>query len=191
MNTGRAISSRERQSLISVIGPETAQLAVVGLWASTFIVTKHAFAASVPRTIDLTAQGFNGTRINDSKLERDLYYITRQAVDNALKHSQAEQIFIHLRWRDNAVTVTVHDTGVGLRAAPKLLMGQQGHLGLLSLQERVLAWRGRLSFQTGPDQGTTVYARLPIDQPSPSPNHLQAFTHYLRETEGIKGTQRN
>jgi signal transduction histidine kinase len=153
---------------------------IAALQAYMDSLTKHAFVASVPRTIDLTAQGFNGARINDSKLERDLYYITRQAVDNALRHSQAEQIFIHLRWRDNAVTVTVHDTGIGLRVAPKLLMGQHGHLGLLSLQERVLAWRGRLSFQTGPGQGTTVYARLPIDQPSPNPNHLQAFTHYLR-----------
>lgn len=30
------------------IGPEVAQLVVVGLWASTFIVTKHAFAELTP-----------------------------------------------------------------------------------------------------------------------------------------------
>ena len=153
---------------------------IAALQAYMDSLSKHALPTSAPRTIDLTAQGFNGTRIDDPKLERDLYYIIRQAVDNALKHAQAEQIFIHLRWRDDAVTVTVQDTGVGLKAPPEMLMGQQGHLGMLSLQERVLAWRGRLSFQTGQGQGTTVHARLPICQPSPNPTHLQAFTHYLR-----------
>jgi drug/metabolite transporter (DMT)-like permease len=48
MNIGRAISSREQRSVASAIGPEAAQLAVVGLWASTFIVTKHAFAEMSP-----------------------------------------------------------------------------------------------------------------------------------------------
>ena len=154
---------------------------IAALQAYMDSLTKHAFPVSAPCAIDLTAQGFDETRINDPKLERDLYYITRQALDNALKHAQAEQIFIHLRWRDDTVTITVQDTGIGLKAAPELLMGQHGHLGLLSLHERVLAWRGRLSFQTGPGQGTTVYARLPINQPSPSPTRLRAFTHYLRE----------
>jgi signal transduction histidine kinase len=156
---------------------------IAALQAYMDTLSKHALPVSAPRTIDLTAQGFADTRINDPKLERDLYYITRQALDNAIKHAQAEQIYVHLRWRDDAVTVTVQDTGIGLKAAPELLMGQQGHLGLLSLHERVLAWRGRLSFQTGPGQGTTVYARLPIHQPSPNPSHLQAFTHYLRSKE--------
>ncbi|MBI1877517.1 MAG: hypothetical protein HYR94_04680, partial [Chloroflexi bacterium] len=142
---------------------------IAALQAYMDSLSRHALLNSVPRTIDLTAQGFDGTRIDDPKLERDLYYITRQALDNALKHAQADQIFIHLRWRADAITVTVQDTGVGLKVSPELLMGQKGHLGLLSLHERVLAWRGRLSFQTGPGQGTTVYARLPINQPSPNP----------------------
>ncbi|MCL4296482.1 MAG: hypothetical protein KJ077_12175 [Anaerolineae bacterium] len=156
---------------------------IAALQAYMDSLSKLVLPASAPRTIDLTAQGFDGSRIDDPKLERDLYYITRQALDNAIKHAQAEQVFIHLRWRDDAVTVTIQDTGVGLKAAPELLMGQQGHLGLLSLHERVLAWQGRLSFQTGPGQGTTIYARLPIHQPSPNPTHLQAFTHYLRSKE--------
>lgn len=153
---------------------------IAALQAYMDSLSKHVLPATAPRTIDVTAQGFDGARLADLKLERDVYYITRQALDNAIKHAQAEQIFIHLRWRDDAVTVTVQDTGVGLKAPPELLMGQQGHLGLLSLQERTLAWGGRLSFQTGPGQGTTVYARLPVDQASTNPGHLQAFTHYLR-----------
>ena len=131
------------------------------------------------KTITLTAQGFDSGRIPAPKLERDLYYIVRQALDNAIKHAQAGQIFVHLRWDTAAVSVTVRDTGRGMAAAPEQLMGHNGHLGLLSMQERALAWQGRLSFHTGAEQGTTVRARLPIGQPSAAPSHLQAYTQYL------------
>ena len=42
------VAERGKPSLINAIGPELAQLLVVGLWASTFIVTKHAFAELSP-----------------------------------------------------------------------------------------------------------------------------------------------
>jgi drug/metabolite transporter (DMT)-like permease len=49
MNIGKAIERpSERGGGIAAIGPELAQLVVVGLWASTFIVTKHAFSELSP-----------------------------------------------------------------------------------------------------------------------------------------------
>jgi signal transduction histidine kinase len=139
-------------------------------------LVKQTLPASAPRVMTLTAQGFNGDRFSEPNLERDLYYITRQAIDNAIKHAYAEQVFIHLRWREDAVSVTIQDTGCGMTELPERLMGQNGRLGLLSMNERVLTWQGRLTFQTAPGQGTTVHVRLPIDQPSRNPAHLQAFT---------------
>jgi drug/metabolite transporter (DMT)-like permease len=38
----------KRGGVVTGLGPELAQLVVVGLWASTFIVTKHAFAELAP-----------------------------------------------------------------------------------------------------------------------------------------------
>ncbi len=134
---------------------------------------------STPKTIALTAQGFNGNRIPKQKQENDLYYLTRQALDNALVHAHTEQVFIHLRWGQEAISITVRDKGRGMKDAPEALMGQNGHLGLLSMNERALAWRGRLAIHTAPDQGTTVQARIPINQPTDAPSHLQTFTQYL------------
>ncbi len=142
-------------------------------------LARHPLPTSAPRAITLTAQGFNGDRIADQKLERDLYHITRQALDNAVAHAQAEQVYVHLRWREDSVSVTIQDMGRGMKDAPEVLMGHDGHLGLLSMNERVRAWGGRLSIHTAADRGTTVYARLPIAQPSSAPTHLQAFTHHL------------
>jgi signal transduction histidine kinase len=142
-------------------------------------LVKKSLPASAPGLITLTAQGFNGDRLAEPNLERDLYFITRQALDNAIEHAHADQVFIHLRWREDAVSVTVQDNGRVMKEPPEQLMGQNGRLGLLSMNERVLTWQGRLTFHTTPGNGTTVQVRVPIDQPSRQPAHLQAFTQLL------------
>jgi len=142
-------------------------------------LAKRSWPDSAPDTITLTAQGFSGDRLPEPNLERDLYFVIRQALDNAIAHAQAGQVLIHLRWREDAISVTVQDNGCGMAHTPEQLMGQDGHLGLLSMNERVLAWQGRLTFKSGPGRGTTVHVHIPIDQPSFALTHLQASTHRL------------
>jgi drug/metabolite transporter (DMT)-like permease len=49
MNFSKVVDQpSERGGVVAAVGPELAQLVVVGLWASTFIVTKHAFAELTP-----------------------------------------------------------------------------------------------------------------------------------------------
>src|SRR5262245_31008262 len=48
MNIEKALGERKAHGVVETVGPELAQLVVVGLWASTFIVTKHAFAELTP-----------------------------------------------------------------------------------------------------------------------------------------------
>ncbi len=43
-----AVERPARSGVVATIGPELAQLVVVGLWASTFVVTKAAFAEITP-----------------------------------------------------------------------------------------------------------------------------------------------
>ena len=156
---------------------------IAALQAYMDSLARRSLPDSAPHTITLTAQGFAGDRLAAPNLERDLYYITRQALDNAIMHAQAEQVFLHLRWREDAISLTVQDTGRGMKDKPEQLMGLNGHLGLLSMNERALARRGRLTFQTNSGRGTTVHVHIPIDQPSPAPTHLQAFTHRLRRVQ--------
>ena len=156
---------------------------IAALQAYLDSIGKQTLPQSAPRVMTLTAQGFGEGRIAADKLEMDLYYITRQAIDNALFHAQAEQVLIHLRWGQNAISITVQDTGCGLRDKPEVLMGQAGHLGLLSMNERTLAWRGRITFDSAPGQGTTVHVRVPVTQPSPAMANLQAHTYHLRQAK--------
>ena len=156
---------------------------IAALQAYLDSIGKQVLPSSAPRVITLTAQGFDDHRINNQKLETDLYYISRQAIDNALFHAHAEQILIHLRWGQTAISLTVQDTGCGLPDTPEVLMGQTGHLGLLSMNERTLAWRGRLTFDSTTGQGTTIHVRVPMTRSSPAPAHLQAFTYHLQKAK--------
>lgn len=156
---------------------------IAALQAYLDSIGKQTLPQTAPRVMTLTAQGFGEGRITADKLEMDLYYITRQAIDNALFHAQAEQVLIHLRWGQNAISITVQDTGCGLRDKPEVLMGQAGHLGLLSMNERTLAWRGRITFDSALGQGTTVHVRVPVTQPSPAMANLQAHTYHLRQAK--------
>jgi signal transduction histidine kinase len=130
-----------------------------------------------PETIiTLTWEGF-GKRVERNDLERDLYYVTRQAIDNAVKHAQAKQILVHLRWgklrNQNMLTITVQDAGRGMKAKPDELAGRNGRLGLVSMNERVAAWGGSLVMESEPGQGTTILARIPLDQPPDTSDGLQ------------------
>jgi len=138
-------------------------------------------------TITLTWEGF-GERIDDQNLERDLYYVTRQAIDNAVKHAQAEQILIHLRWvtlRDETTTIsiTIRDTGRGMKADPEELVGRNGRLGLVSMSERIAAWDGNLVMETQLGKGTTIRARIPITQLPDSSDGLQQAVRKMIKPE--------
>ncbi|OQY48664.1 MAG: hypothetical protein B6242_01780 [Anaerolineaceae bacterium 4572_78] len=144
-------------------------------------LAKQPQPLSAPVQITLTTQGFGYDRIEEERLERDIYYIIRQALDNAIKHAFADEIFIHLHWRDDLVSVTVRDTGKGMQDDPEVLAGKHGRVGLLSLQERTRAWKGHIDFYTAHDKGTTVRASIPMEQPSTDPSQLTVTTRHLRK----------
>ena len=146
-------------------------------------LARQPLPPSAPKVIALTAQGFGNHRIPNSKLERDLYHITRQALDNAVAHAHADHVYIHLRWSEEAISITVQDTGRGMKDRPARLMGQNGHLGLLSMHERGRAWGGHITIDSVAGSGCTVRAYVPIDQPSQAPHYLQAFTQHLARVE--------
>ncbi|MDM8529088.1 ATP-binding protein [Anaerolineales bacterium HSG24] len=138
--------------------------------------------------ITMTWEGF-GERIEDPNLERDLYYVTRQAIDNAVKHAQANQILVNIRWgtlrTQPMISITIRDTGRGMKATPDELVGRNGRLGLVSMNERVIAWNGTLVMESEPNQGTTILARVPVEQAPDSSEGLQQAVRRLKR-ENVK-----
>jgi PAS domain S-box-containing protein len=86
-----------------------------------------------------------------------IYRIAQEALYNAVRHSQAEQLGLRLDCGSENVALEVSDNGVGFDPAQSYV----GHLGLLSMHERAARLGGTLEIDSAPGQGTRVRARFP------------------------------
>jgi len=100
-----------------------------------------------------------GTTAAPPETESEVLRIAQQALDNALRHADAERIELRLQGRDGRLTVTVADDGVGFDPrAPGL---RSRRLGLTSMEERARALGGTLAVVSRPGEGTTVTLEVP------------------------------
>jgi signal transduction histidine kinase len=149
---------------------EEAQRAIRDLMADA---TKSPIGASglVP-TLQLLVEGTNNAEgaprveldaraVNASPLSQLLtYQVVREALHNAVKHSDATKLSIRIWSEGEAIRVVVADDGVGFDAHA---VDSDEHFGLQIMRERVAAVGGTLVVETGPAAGTTVAAVIPAD----------------------------
>ena len=87
----------------------------------------------------------------------------QEAITNAVRHGQAEQIEVEMTYAASKISVTIEDDGVGNDG---LTFGY----GLTSMQERLQAYGGSLDIASHPDGGTRVSCCLPaVQQPESEP----------------------
>ncbi len=98
----------------------------------------------------------------DSKDEAAIFAIVQEAVKNALKHAQADNIWVRLVEQAGTLTVTVQDDGVGFDvAAVESVYEQRGSLGMVNIRERAELLGGYLTLRSAPGQGTEVVLHVP------------------------------
>jgi signal transduction histidine kinase len=86
--------------------------------------------------------------------ESDVFRIAQEALNNALRHADAERIELRLQARDGRLTLTVADDGIGFDPSAPGLRARR--LGLTSMEERARALGGSLAVVSRPGDGTTV-----------------------------------
>ena len=89
------------------------------------------------------------------------YQLAREALSNAARHSNATTIVLALDQDDDSMRLRVSDDGSGFNP-----LGVDGtlHFGLQLMRERAELAGGLLLVDSRPGEGTTVLARLPIDE---------------------------
>jgi signal transduction histidine kinase len=88
-----------------------------------------------------------------------VYRVVQEAVQNALKHSGAREILIHLQGSGGGLTVSVVDDGAGFDVSTKFGKG----LGLLSMNERLETIGGSLKIRSAPGEGTRLKIKVPVE----------------------------
>ena len=90
-----------------------------------------------------------------------LFRIVQEALQNAVKYSKADHISVHLAQREQALTLSIADDGIGFDVNAAWGTG----LGLVSMRERLDAIGGVLEIHSERGVGTRVevWAPLPVD----------------------------
>jgi PAS domain S-box-containing protein len=106
-------------------------------------------------------------RLGESRLPADIevaaFRIVQEALTNAVRHAQAQHVWVHVDRGAADLHVVVRDDGVGFDLGAGRLGTNQGKsLGLLSLADRAQLVGGTLDIDAQPGRGVTVSARLPV-----------------------------
>jgi two-component system, NarL family, sensor kinase len=89
-------------------------------------------------------------------VELAAYRIVQEAVNNVIKHAQANTCTIRLEMQNNTLRVEISDDGSGLPVEVR------SGVGLHSMRERAEELGGRLDLARLADGGTRVCAWLPV-----------------------------
>ncbi len=82
-----------------------------------------------------------------------IYRIVQELVNNILKHAHAKTALVQLVKKDNTLSITVEDDGMGF---DKSILQTNSGMGYLNLQNRVAYINGKMDIQTSQNKGTSV-----------------------------------
>ncbi|MDN4163488.1 sensor histidine kinase [Nocardioides abyssi] len=130
------------------------------LGAAISSIARHlSEVAGVPIQVTLEE---HTTRLRP-EVEAELFRITQEAMNNAIKHAQATVIDVHCRVHAPRAIITVSDDGRGMQQA------RSDSHGLEIMQERATLIGGRLSIDPAPDGGLVVTVAVGTDLEPPVP----------------------
>ncbi|MBW8243630.1 type IV pili methyl-accepting chemotaxis transducer N-terminal domain-containing protein [Muricauda oceani] len=95
----------------------------------------------------------------DSLAETNIYRVTQEAVNNAIKYADASYILVTINHTDSLLSVVIDDDGKGfdpeiLDKPPK--NSSDGGMGVFFMKERMSYINGRLFIRSRPGEGTRV-----------------------------------
>ena len=105
----------------------------------------------------------NGTyRPLPPKTEDELLRIAGEAITNVVRHADAANMEVNLKFDPKKFRMTIIDDGRGFEGQPASV-GSGGHFGLKGMRERAESIGAKLTVDSKPQQGTTVAVEAAIN----------------------------
>ncbi len=105
--------------------------------------------------IEVLADGEPGL---EGRAEHEVFRIVQEALTNAVRHSQADNVTVSVANGDG-LAVTISDDGQGFEPQARNFRGKR--LGLTSMRDRASGLGGRLTIDSAPGRGATVRLEVP------------------------------
>ena len=89
-----------------------------------------------------------------------VYRIVQELLTNALKHSEADQIWVQCSEEDDILYLSVEDNGKGFRKGNENV--NVTGMGLSNIRNRIALLNGHLEIDTYPEKGSSFLVQLPM-----------------------------
>ena len=107
------------------------------------------------------------------RVEMNLLRIGQEAASNGIKHGQAVNVQIALRYMPEKVILEVRDDGCGLRGEHS----KAGHFGMLDMHESSQTLGSQLVIESAPANGTIISVEVAMQPQITSDAELKTHTH--------------
>lgn len=92
----------------------------------------------------------------DKNIAMNLFRVIQELLNNAIKHSYAQNIYVQFNRQQHQFVLSIEDDGRGFEEK-----GQKG-TGFVHLHERINSMNGKIDIQSIPGKGTTVMIYVPL-----------------------------
>ena len=92
-------------------------------------------------------------------IQREIYYVFREAVSNIAKHSGANKVEVMLAWGSSDLNLTIKDNGKGFDPHE---IDISKHFGFGIMKDRVDELQGRLELNSSSNNGTQISIWVPV-----------------------------
>lgn len=99
----------------------------------------------------------------DSLIEINIYRLTQEAINNAIKYAESTHIIVQLSHSETLLSIIIDDNGKGfdIHSVDKKRNSESG-MGLLFMKERIQYINGRVFINSVPGEGTRITFNIPI-----------------------------
>ncbi|MGC4057896.1 MAG: ATP-binding protein [Chitinophagaceae bacterium] len=100
----------------------------------------------------------------DGYQRRNIYLCAKEALNNLVKHAQANQCMLRVEADSRALLIIISDNGLGIPDQPVSAADERPHYGLDNLKRRMEQIGGSVEWTGTPGGGTTVTIYFPFQQ---------------------------
>jgi signal transduction histidine kinase len=94
-------------------------------------------------------------------IEEEIYRIAQEGLNNVVKHAEAREVQIRLKYGQGAVWLEIIDDGIGFNPQ---VASRSGGVGLRGIQERVQKLGGSLEIESATEEGTRLTVLIPVSE---------------------------
>ena len=90
---------------------------------------------------------------------RDVYLIYKEAMNNIVRHADATNIWIDMKWQNKKIYLNIQDDGIGFVSSDVA-----NRNGLRNIHFRTQKWKGNVVIETSPGEGARIEIILPVSK---------------------------